>query len=210
VNSSYEALGELKVSAKLYGLDAKEKGSREGTLDVAADSSTRAFEVPSVSGLSTTYFLRLQLHNAAGKLLSDNFYWLSTKPDTLNWKARKDTVYTPQAEFGDLSGLNSLPQIKLEVQTAAKQESDTQTVNVTVRNPSGAVAFMVHMRITKGRGGEDVTPIFWQDNYFSLLPGESREVRAKYDSTSLSGKEAVLQIDGFNIAPATALAAEHQ
>jgi hypothetical protein len=31
-----------------------------------------------------------------------------TKPDTMDWKHKKDTVYTPQAEFGDLTGLNSL------------------------------------------------------------------------------------------------------
>ena len=208
VNSTYEALAGLKVSAKLYSLDAKEKASREGTLDAAPDSSTRAFEVPSASGLSPTYFLRLQLHGATGKLLSDNFYWLSTKPDTLNWKARKDTVYTPQAEFGDLTGLNSLPQVKLEVQFAAKQEGAAQVAHATVRNPTGALAFMVHLRIAKRQSGEDVTPIFWDDNYFSLLPGESREINARYDSARLGGKEAVLHIDGFNIAAAeTQLAA---
>jgi exo-1,4-beta-D-glucosaminidase len=209
VNSTYEALQGVKVTAKVYNLDATEKASREGALDIAPDSSTRAFEVPSASGLSTTYFLRLQLHDSAGKPLSDNFYWLSVKPDTLNWKARKDTVYTPQAEFGDLTGLNSLPQVKLEVQSAAKQESDSQTVHVTVRNPSSALAFMVHLRVTKGLGGDDLTPIFWDDNYFSLLPGESREVNARYTSASLGGKDAILQIDGFNVASATAQAAGH-
>jgi exo-1,4-beta-D-glucosaminidase len=207
VNSTYEPLQGLKVSAKLYNLDAKEEGSREGTLDVGADTSTRAFEVPNVSGLSTTYFLRLQLRDAAGKLLSDNFYWLSTKPDTMNWSARKDTVYTPQAQFGDLTGLNSLPQVKLEVQSAAKKETDAQVTHVTVRNPSSALAFMVHLRLTQGTGGADVTPIFWDDNYFSLLPGESREVNAKYGA--LGWKEPTLQVDGFNIAPVTPQTAAH-
>jgi exo-1,4-beta-D-glucosaminidase len=203
VNSTYEGLQGLKISAKLYNLDAKEKGSREGTLDVAADSSTRAFEAPNVSGLSTTYFLRLQLRDAAGKLRSDNFYWLSTKPDTLNWSGRKDTVYTPQAQYGDLTGLNSLPQVKLEVQSGTKEENASQVTHVTVRNPSNSLAFMVHLRLTKGPGGEDVTPIFWDDNYFSLLPGESREVDAKYSTLALHDKSAVLVIDGFNIASAT-------
>ena len=202
VNSTYEPLSGLRVTAKLYNICAKEAGSREGTLDIAPDSSTRAFEVPSVTDLSTTYFLCLRLHDAAGKQLSDNFYWLSTKPDTLNWKARKDTVYTPQAEFGDLTGLNSLPQIKLEVQSATKRENNAEITQVTVHNPGSALAFMIHLRMTKGEGGEDVTPIFWDDNYFSLLPGESRQVNARYASANLAGRETVLQIEGFNIAAA--------
>jgi exo-1,4-beta-D-glucosaminidase len=62
---------------------------------------------------------------------------------------------------------------------------------------------MVHLKVTRGKGGEEVTPIYWEDNYLSLLPGEQREVSAKYDSTSLGGRELVLFVDGFNIAAQT-------
>jgi exo-1,4-beta-D-glucosaminidase len=201
VNSSYEAIKGVKVSAKLYNLDAKEKGSQEGTINVAPDSSTKAFDLPKVEGLTTTYFLRLQLHDAAGNPLSDNFYWLSTKPDVLDWKHRKDTVYTPQAEFGDLTGLNTLPQVNLDVKSAKEEQGSKTGVRVTVRNPTSSLAFMVHLRVSRGKNGADVTPIFWSDNYFSLLPGEQREVSANYDPTDLDDKAAVLEVDGYNIAP---------
>ena len=201
VNSSYEALQGVKVSAKLYNLDAKEKGSQEGTMNVARDSSTKAFDLPRVEGLSTTYFLRLQLHDSAGKQLSDNFYWLSTKPDVLDWKHKKDTVYTPQAEFADLTSLTTLPPVHLDVKSKKEDQGSKTGVRVTVRNPSGSLAFMVHLRVSKGKGAEDVTPIFWSDNYFSLLPGERREVTASYQPTDLDGKAAVLEVDGYNIAP---------
>jgi len=204
VNSTYEAVKGVKVSAKLYNLDATEKGSREGTMNVAPDSSTKAFDLPRVEGLSATYFLRLQLHGATGKQLSDNFYWLSTKADVLDWKHKKDTVYTPQAEFGDLSGLNTLPEVKLEVKPSREEQGGKAGVRVSVRNPSGSIAFMVHLRVTKGKGGDDVTPVFWSDNYFSLLPGEQREVTASYDPADLSGKAAVLEVDGYNIPAQTA------
>jgi exo-1,4-beta-D-glucosaminidase len=201
VNSSYEAIKGVKVSAKLYSLDAKEKGSQEGTMNVAPDSSTKAFDLPKVEGLTTTYFLRLQLHDASGKRLSDNFYWLSTKPDVLDWKHRKDTVYTPQAEFGDLTGLNTLPQVTLDVKSTKEEQGSKTGVRVTVRNPGSSLAFMVHLRVSKGKDGADVTPIFWSDNYFSLLPREQREVSASYDPTDLDDKAAVLEVDGYNIAP---------
>jgi exo-1,4-beta-D-glucosaminidase len=199
VNSTYETLKGMKVSAKLYNMDATEKGSHDATLDVAADASVKAFDLPKVDGLSKTYFLRLQLNDAGGKPVSDNFYWLSTKADTLNWEKQQDTVYTPQAEFGDLTGLNSLPQVKLIGNTVL----ENGVAQVTVSNPDSAVAFMVHLRVTRGKGGEDLTPIFWEDNYFSLLPGEKRTVTVKFAPGSQEGKEAVVELDGWNVAPAT-------
>jgi len=45
-----------------------------------------------------------------------------------------------------------------------------------------------------------VTPVFWSDNYFSLLPGEQREVSASYDPADLDNKAAVLEVDGYNVA----------
>jgi exo-1,4-beta-D-glucosaminidase len=204
VNSTYEAVQGVKVSARIYNLDAKEKGAREGTMNVAPDSSTKAFDLPKVDDLSKTYFVRLQLHDSTGKLLSDNFYWLSTKPDVMDWKNRQDTVYTPQAEFGDLSGLNTLPQVRLEVTSAKEEQGSKAGTRVSVRNPTGSVAFMVHLRVTKGKRGEDLTPIFWSDNYFSLLPGEEKEVTVSYESSNLGGKPAVLEVDGYNVAPQSA------
>jgi exo-1,4-beta-D-glucosaminidase len=202
INGTNEAVKGAKVTAKLYNIDAKEKGSRAATLDLAADSSTKAFDLPKADDLTKTYFLRLELHDAAGKLVSDNFYWLSTKPDTLDWKDKQDTVYTPQAEFGDLTGLNSLTPAKIIVsqQTLGKRGGNN-TMTLTIENKGDGVAFMVHPRVTRGKGGEDVAPIFWSDNYFSLLPGEKLKATARYDDPALAGKEPVLEMEGYNVVP---------
>lgn len=199
VNSRYEGFRGMKVSAKIYSLEAQEKASREGTLDLALDSSTKAFDLPEVEGLSKTYFLKLRLRDAEGKLVSDNFYWLSTKPDLLDWAKRADTVYTPQAEFADLTGLNSLPQLNLNASVALGDG----TARVSVSNPNQAIAFMVHLRIIAGKGGEDAAPILWQDNYFSLLPGEGRNVEVKFSASELHGKEPIVLLDGWNAVPMT-------
>ncbi len=203
VNGTYSSLKSLKVSARLINSDAKEAAAHDDTLDIDADTSAKAFDLPKPAGISTTYFLKLQLHDSAGKLLSDNFYWLSTKPDTMDWANKKDTVYTPQKEFGDLSGLNSLPQARLEVKADAHHDSGKGTIKLKVKNPGGGVAFQIHLRLTRGKDGDDVVPIFWDDNYFSLLPGEEESLAVTYDITDLGGKEPVLELGGFNIAPET-------
>ena len=207
INGKYESQQGMKASAKIYNLDAKELASKEARLDLAPDSSTKAFDLPIPEGLSQTYFLRLQLHDANGKLLSDNFYWLSRKPDVLDWAHKQDTVYTPQKEFGDLTGLNNLPRVNVEASMATTavdiSPGQPRTSHVLVRNPSTSVAFMVHLRLTNGKGGEDIVPLTWEDNYFSLLPGESRAVQVGYPGPGRQGQKAVLEVEGFNIIPQT-------
>ncbi|HEX8763879.1 MAG TPA: glycoside hydrolase family 2 protein [Candidatus Acidoferrum sp.] len=203
VNSTYEALQGMKVSAKIYNIDAKEKASKNATLDLDADSSRKAFDLPAAEGLSTTYFLKLQLHDATGKLVSDNFYWLSTKADTLDWAGRTDTVYTPQKDFADLTGLNSLPKAKVRITKLIHASGPNTIMVVSVANTGDSVAFMVHPRLSRGKGGDDLVPVFWSDNYFSLLPGEKKSVTAQFDSSSLGEPQPELVVDGWNLEPVT-------
>jgi exo-1,4-beta-D-glucosaminidase len=204
LNGTFDAKKGVKASARIYDIDAAEKAAREATLDLAPDSSTKAFALPAVPGIGKTYFLRLRLTDAAGALLSDNFYWLSTKPDTLDWAHKKDTVYTPQKDFGDLTGLNSLPQVKVEATPVLEANPPVpgklSVMSITVKNPGASIAFMVHMRLTAGQDGVDMTPVFWEDNYFSLLPGETRVVRVSY---AAAAQPTVLHVDGYNVAPFT-------
>jgi exo-1,4-beta-D-glucosaminidase len=202
INGTYASLQGMKASAKIYDINGAEKASKNAALELGPDSSNKAFDLPDVPGISKTYFLKLQLYDAKGKLVSDNFYWLSSKLDTLDWEHKQDTVYTPQKEFADLTGLNSLPQVKLSVTAAAtKNERSNGGLRVMVKNPSTSVAFMAHLRLTQGSGGADVVPVFWEENYFSLLPGESREVTVSYPIRSLEGKAAVVEVDGYNVSP---------
>jgi len=201
INGTYETLKGTKVSAKIYSVDAIEKASREATLDLGADSSTKAFDLPTPDGLTPAYFLKLELHDATGKLVSENFYWLSTKADVLDWAKRTDTVYTPQKEFGDLTGLNSLPKAKVAITKTVHVSGGNSMLTVAAENKSDGVAFMVHPRLTRGKGGDEVTPVFWSDNYFSLLPGEKKSVTARFDSASLHGAAPELVVDGWNVEP---------
>ncbi len=201
INGTYEPIKRVKVSAKIYSLDAKEKCSREATMDLAADSSTKALDLPNPEGLTPTYFLKLELRDASGKLVSENFYWLSTKPDVLDWAKRSDTVYTPQKEFGDLTGLNNLPKANVAITKTVHVNGGNSTLIVVTENKGDSVAFMLHPRLTRGKGGDDVTPVFWSDSYFSLMPGEKKGVTARFDSASLHGAVPELVVEGWNVEP---------
>ena len=68
-----------------------------------------------LNGLSGTYFLRLELKDAGGKMKDINWYWLSEKTDELNWKKSK-WFYTPESAFADYTALNNMPQTSVEVE----------------------------------------------------------------------------------------------
>ena len=109
-------------------------------------------------------------------------------------------MYTPQAEFGDLTGLAALPAVRLETSAAVEQPADAKEgkAHIRVKNPSNGVAFQVRLRLAS-KTGVEVVPVFWDDNYFSLLPGEERLISVGYDTAQLHGAHPVIQVGGFNI-----------
>lgn len=203
VNGYDRAFPGVSVKAMIYDVNAKEKASQNVTLDIPADGSVRALELQPVEGISPTYFLKLELHDASGKLVSDNFYWLSTKSDILDWPKRLDTVYTPQSAYADLSELNTLPPAKLTVRSSMSQDGKDRVVHTFIENPSSSLALMVHLRVARAKDGGDLVPIFWDDNYFSLLPGEKRQLIARFDSAKAGGDNLVLTVDGWNVVTAS-------
>ncbi len=209
VNSYYKPFPGLRVAAKVYGIDMAEKFSRQVSVDVAEDSSTRVFTLPEIKGLSSTYFVSLLLTDASGNPVSRNFYWLSTKPETLDWE-NSDWYRTPTKTFADYTALNSLPPVDLKVTAQSQPQGASLITTVTVVNPAKAIALAVHLKVKSGPDGDEVLPVLWQDNYFPLLPGESRQVTATYAAKvperGAKPLAMVVEVEGWNVKPTSVAA----
>jgi exo-1,4-beta-D-glucosaminidase len=195
VNSTLEARTGLKATARVLDLASRELFATTAPVEVGADASVKLFPVPEPPGVTPTYFLFLQLDDAAGRTVSRNVYWLSTKMDALAWD-KSEWYYTPQSGYADLAGVSQLP--PAEVRAAARFESGR--ARVSLRNPSKAVAFFVRLAVRKGKGGEEVLPVLWDDNYVTLAPGETRELEAVYAAKDLGRATPVVTVDGWNTA----------
>jgi exo-1,4-beta-D-glucosaminidase len=179
----------------------KERFSREATIDVAADAVSTAFAIPEPADISTTYFLNLQLFSSTGALLSRNFYWLSTKQDVPDF-TKTEWYYTPLSAYTDFTALQNLPKVKIKASINGITTDGTDTsAHITVENPSAGLAFLVRLRLMKVHDGAELLPVFFDDNYLSLLPGEKREISVKVRNAELNGYQPALAIDGFNITP---------
>ncbi len=213
----------VRVTAHLYNFDGTQKWTQDALVDVAPDKATVAFSVPQLSDLSTTYFLKLTAADRSDKILSDNFYWLSTKSDEMDWQSTRGTATTPQLTYADMSALQHLAPVSLRLQTkpAASPcptpfavhpqgapttppvilpgcEDGTQYEQLTVTNPTKTLAFMVHLRLVKS-DGEDIVPAFFDDNFVSLLPGESRTIGARYRGDDAGKLPAHFEVSGWNV-----------
>jgi exo-1,4-beta-D-glucosaminidase len=197
VNSYYESYRGLKVSAKIYNLDSSEQFSKEATLEIPPDSSTRAFTLPELPAFSPTYFVSLRLQNASGEQVSTNFYWLSTKAETLEWD-KSDWYHTPTKTFADFTALNRMPRAELKVSSQNGGQGEDRTTTVTVTNPGKTIAFAVRLKLQKSSDGEEILPVLWQDNYFSLLPGETRRITATYRAKDLGKAQPILATEAWN------------
>ncbi len=195
-NSTLRDAPGLRLRVQVLNFDLKEKFAKTITVDSKANASEKALALPAISGLTKTYFVKLTLEDEAGGDGSNNFYWLSTNPDVLNF-AKSDWAVTPQTGFADMTALNTLPEASLQI-NALVPEGEHRAV-ATIKNTGSGLAFMVHVRLVDAAGA-DVVPALWNDNYVTLLPGETRALGAEVDEAVLRSARAIA-IDGWNVKP---------
>jgi len=205
VNSTLNARSNMTATATLYNVpDLTQTYTTQVNLNVPANASTQALTIPAVAGLSTTYFIRLQLKDSTGAVVSNNLYWYSTSPDVLG---RKHNWYmTAVKTYANLTGLNSLAtNPNLTAATSRTISGGQETVNITLNNTSTTnIAFFVRPEVTAGNGGNEVVPVNYTDNYVSLWPGESTTITATYQTGDLSGQAPYLRVRGYNV-PTTSI-----
>ena len=205
VSSQYVDANGLKLTTKVLNLDMTEKFSQQTAVDATADSTNKILTLPDMDGLSPTYFLVLRLEDANGRIVGSNFYWLSSKPETLDWE-KSNWYTTPTSSYADYTGLAQLPKVRLNVVHHTERKggagnSEYAITHVVLENPSKSLAFFVRLKVVKGKNGDEILPVLWQDNYVSLLPGERRELTATYQAQELGTSVPVVEVSGWNVAP---------
>jgi exo-1,4-beta-D-glucosaminidase len=197
VSSQYKDAAGLKLEAKVYNLDMRQMFSRSITLDAGADSTQRALTLPEIQGLTSVYFLKLVLTDSTGKIAGSNFYWLSTTPETIDW-SKSNWYTTPTLTLSDYTALSQLPRVHLTLSQSTQRAGDRSVTHVRVTNPGDSLAFAIRLKLNKGARGEEVLPAIWEDNYFSLLPHESRDVAVTYATSSVGQAKISVEASGWN------------
>ncbi|MET8694251.1 sugar-binding domain-containing protein [Streptomyces bauhiniae] len=201
VNDRHSPATGLTVRATLFDPDGTPRHDRTLTgVRVPGDGAhSTAFTLPKdIGGTSRTHLLRLVLTGPDGREVSRNVYWLSTRPDTLDW-AHTDWWYTPTTAYADLKGLSAMARVPVSATAATRSSGALSTTTVTLRRTGGgrtpSLLTDVHLVDAQGR---PVLPVRWSDNQVGLWPGESVTLTATFRTADLHGSPPRVRISGWN------------
>jgi len=203
VNERDAPLEGATARVTVYGLDSAVLFADSLEVGIGGNPVQRLLTLPEFADApGGAYFVDLRLEGrASGHTvdLASSLYWLPTRPDVLDWDASTWFV-TPVAEYADLAGLRDLPAADLDVEHTIEPTADGYVVDVTLINPTDRLAFFVELSVSGDITGQLAAPVYWSDNYVSLMPGETRIVRGEIPAHALTGEEPVFHYSGINVA----------
>ncbi len=184
INNYLEPQRDLKVIAKVFDFNMRLIWEDSTQFSIDANKYREVFMIPKIKNISNIYFVKLELRDINNKVISDNFYWLSSKLSV-------DDTYC----FVDLK---KLPTVKLNTVYEIENDGENTIVYVYVENPSDKLAFFIHLALSDPKTKEEILPVFWENNYFNLLPWEKKELKAiLYKKNIKNG--LFLEVGGWNI-----------
>ena len=73
-------------------------------------------------------------------------------------------------------------------------------IQATITQPKSAkcVAFAVHVQAIRTSDGERILPAIMNDNYFTLMPGETKHISIEFDEKLLDGGSYKLLVEPYN------------
>jgi exo-1,4-beta-D-glucosaminidase len=179
VSSQYKDATNLRVTATIYDFKMKKRFSQQEILNVAADSTNKVFTLPVIPDLTPVYFLKLTLADATGKLVGSNFYWLTSKPETITQGVVNLEDGFAQT-FADFRPLSQLPKTTVKATTHTAQENGDVITEIALQNNDATLAFFIRLNLSTCGSGKEILPVLWSDNYISLLPGETQVLTATF------------------------------
>jgi exo-1,4-beta-D-glucosaminidase len=198
VNHTQTSRHALQANVRVRNIDGSVRYDKNfPSIDLAGNHTAQLTTLPQLAGLSSTFFVELNLESTDGQLISHNVYWLSTQPDKLDWN-QSNWYLTPVTEYADLTALQALPAVTSEVHAWTRHEGNDNVTTVTLAVPEStkSVALFQHVSIRRPAQGELVTPILWSDNDVTLWPGESVTLTARY---AAQGNTApTVEVSGWN------------
>lgn len=127
---------------------------------------------------------------------------MSLKKDILDYDAYKILswpFYTSTKQFADYTALDQLPKVKLMFDYQFNKDEKFGKISLKVKNPSASIAFFMFMDVLNASTQLPILPIYWNDNYVTLLPGEERTYEASYFLSDSDGSRPLLEAKAWNV-----------
>lgn len=172
INQTLSDQKDFSVMVELFDIHGKLLSSDQYPESFQANSVSVLKKVGTKEIREEVFFLRLRLKDKDGLLNDRNFYWLA-KPGKSYEK------------------LNELKPVVLQMEYRKNVALITNSTNET--------AFFIRLKVVDEKSGELALPVFMSDNYFSLLPGEKKEIAIDGKLLPDRYQSIRLEAGGFNV-----------
>jgi len=193
----------LRVRLRVYDLDGRVRDDRSTNgIAVPFNGATQVLSLPRYPESSPVFFVRCQLFDAAGALVTDNTYWQSQNDDDLGARAHDQVMTLRQDKWADMTALNTMPPVAVKMSAAQTKLGNERHITIRLQNPSEHIAFFERAAIATARDGDEILPIEYDDNYITVYPGETAEI---HGTVPQGARPRWIKLEGYNT-PATAVA----
>ena len=180
VNYSAGAHPALVAVAQIINMDGSVAWERKAEVSSAEDTTERPFGLEFPAELSSAHFVKLYLYEG-DKVVSDNFYIRGT-------------------EEGNYQAIRQMPKVELQQSvTCEKADDGSWEGSVTLTNPTSTPALMIRINLLGAEDGDQILPVFYSDNYFALLPNESKTVTFRFKDIDTRGTTPKIVVTGYNV-----------
>ncbi len=175
LNQTPQVLNGINTTIVLYDLHGKIISSQEKLVNLKANEMILLNKVSLPKNTDEVFFLKLMLKDKDQRL-DENLYWLSNKKHSYE-------------------RLNDLQ--KTSVKTTLNKK-DGNRFSVLVSNPGNEPAFFIRLKVNN-TNDELVLPSWFSENYFTLMPGEEKNIELDMSAgNNLTGKSRLV-IEGWNV-----------
>lgn len=198
VNDTHVSRDNLSAEVRILDMNSKMPVEKTIPVTVDANGSIKILDISGMDNPGPVFFLDLKLKGADGNVEGSNFYWLSSREDVLD-EAKTLWFVTPQKGYADFTALSKLPKAKVEVNHRFITVGSEQTLHVTLKNPGDKIAFFIELRVVGEKSGQSILPVYWDDNYISLLPGETKTLSARFSTANTDNEKPIFKYTGWNL-----------
>ncbi|MDR0431072.1 MAG: discoidin domain-containing protein [Tannerellaceae bacterium] len=181
VNATARERKYLKVLVHVFDVQGKLLKTITQTETISPDEQ-RIIAHLDLSGFSGVVFVKTHVFDNREIELADNFTWINA------------------AEKYNYSAMSTIPEATLHISYEFEGESKAgeNIYHMKVRNTGNSPALMIRIKTMNDKEKELVLPVYYQDNYFSLMPGESKTISITLDKKYLKGSKPSFYVEGWN------------
>jgi hypothetical protein len=192
-NDYLKAFDNYTLTADVYSLENKLIASYKKSIKVIPEDAVLndIISIDFSNVTSPVHFIKLRLLNEVRKEVSSSFYWRSTDKYT-----GKTSNSGPAA--GGFEALSTMKKVSLSTKYSIAQRENKTVITIDLKNTTKSIAFFTQLQLLDELNSP-VRPSYYTDNFFSLLPGEKKQVTIETFGLPKPLTQYHLLVKGYNV-----------